>query len=52
VNARQQDVYAEEAGANATKFVHEGAGAGVHRYYRVEPCRGTRRGEPSNVATV
>jgi hypothetical protein len=38
--------------ASATKFVHEGAGAGVTRYYRVEACRGTRRGEPSNVAAV
>jgi len=38
--------------ASATKFVHEGAGAGVRRYYCVEPCRGTRRGDPSNIAAV
>ena len=38
--------------ASATKFVHEGAEAGVGRYYRVEACRGARRGMPSNVAGV
>ncbi|MFY9233774.1 MAG: hypothetical protein WAO58_04855 [Fimbriimonadaceae bacterium] len=35
-----------------TDFVHEGAGAGVARRYRVVPKRGARSGEPSNVAAV
>ena len=35
-----------------TDFLHEGAGAGVTRKYRVVPKRGNRVGEPSNVAAV
>ena len=36
----------------ATFFVHEGAGAGTRRLYRVIPTRGSRVGEPSNEAAV
>ena len=35
-----------------TDFLHEGAGAGVHRLYRVVAKRGERRGEPGNEAAV
>ena len=35
-----------------TFFVHENAGAGVRRLYRVLPTRGSRVGEPSNEAAV
>jgi len=35
-----------------TDFLHEGAGAGVHRLYRVVAKRGNRRGEPGNEAAV
>jgi hypothetical protein len=35
-----------------TDFLHEGAGAGVHRIYRVVATRGNRRGEPGNEAAV
>jgi hypothetical protein len=37
---------------SATHFLHEGAGAGVTRKYRVIPKRGDRVGEPSNIAAV
>lgn len=35
-----------------TDFLHEGAGAGVHRLYRVVATRGNRAGEPGNEAAV
>lgn len=35
-----------------TDFLHEAAGAGVHRIYRVIAKRGNRRGEPGNEAAV
>lgn len=35
-----------------TDFLHEGAGAGTTRKYRVVPKRGNRVGEPSNIAAV
>jgi len=35
-----------------TDFLHESAGAGVHRLYRVVAKRGNRRGEPGNEAAV
>ncbi len=35
-----------------TDWLHEGAGAGVHRLYRVIAIRGSRRGEPGNEAAV
>ena len=35
-----------------TDFLHVGAAPGVCRHYRVGAQRGTRVGEPSNVATV
>ena len=35
-----------------TDFLHVGAVPGVRRHYRVVPQRGTRVGQPSNVATV
>lgn len=35
-----------------TDFLHEGAGAGVHKIYRVVATRGARRGEPGNEAAV
>lgn len=35
-----------------TDFLHEGAGAGTHRIYRVVATRGARRGEPGNEAAV
>lgn len=38
--------------ATATQFTHEKAGAGVHRTYHVQACRGRRRSEPSNLASV
>ena len=38
--------------ATATDFLHQGAGAGVARYYHVVACRGRQRGEPSNEAAV
>ncbi|MFY9233989.1 MAG: hypothetical protein WAO58_05950 [Fimbriimonadaceae bacterium] len=38
--------------ASGTSFLHEAAGAGVARKYRVVPTRGNREGEPSNIAAV
>jgi hypothetical protein len=38
--------------STATDFLHQGAGAGVARYYHVVACRGQQRGEPSNEAAV
>ncbi|MEX2244292.1 MAG: hypothetical protein WD716_10660 [Fimbriimonadaceae bacterium] len=35
-----------------TDFLHEGAGAGTHRIYRVVAKRGNLRGEPGNEAAV
>ena len=35
-----------------TDFLHEGAGAGTHRLYRVIARRGNRRGDPGNIASV
>jgi hypothetical protein len=35
-----------------TDFIHEGAGAGTHRLYRIVATRGNRRGEPGNEAAV
>lgn len=33
-------------------FLHEGAGAGTHRLYRIGARRGDNRGEPGNEAAV
>ncbi|MEX2243385.1 MAG: hypothetical protein WD716_06005 [Fimbriimonadaceae bacterium] len=35
-----------------TDFLHESAGAGTHRIYRVVATRGDQRGEPGNEAAV
>ena len=35
-----------------TDFLHEKAGAGVHRLYRIVARRGNRRGGPGNLASV
>ena len=51
VFAREGDgAWALIGSATATDFTHRGGAPAAHRDYHVVPCRGERRGEPSNVA--